>query len=76
MFIFQPMYPTASEDATEEPLHWEPSDDLEFDDEFQLTRNSTFLRDVISRRPVKEELKVKHSFRYLYGNPYAKFSVI
>ncbi|RUS85700.1 hypothetical protein EGW08_006576, partial [Elysia chlorotica] len=36
---YQMVYPTASEDANEELLAWEPhDDDLEFDDDFQLAR--------------------------------------
>ncbi|GFO03815.1 A-kinase anchor protein 6 [Plakobranchus ocellatus] len=36
---YQMVYPTASDDANEELLAWEPhDDDLEFDDDFQLNR--------------------------------------
>ncbi|GFS14603.1 A-kinase anchor protein 6 [Elysia marginata] len=36
---YQMVYPTASEDANEELLAWEPhDDDLEFDDDFELSR--------------------------------------
>ncbi|KAK7507093.1 hypothetical protein BaRGS_00001944 [Batillaria attramentaria] len=55
---YQMMYPTASEDATEEVLHWEPVDDMEFDDEFQL-KGSSILKDAIGRRAAKDKLKLK-----------------
>ncbi|ESP01616.1 hypothetical protein LOTGIDRAFT_172560 [Lottia gigantea] len=35
-----PLYPTASEDPAEEPLHWEPTDEMEFDDEFTIPSDS------------------------------------
>lgn len=54
---YQMIYPTASEDATEEVLHWEPVDDLEFDDEFQL-KGSSILKDAISKRATRDKLKL------------------
>jgi hypothetical protein len=50
------MYPTASEDATEEVLHWEPVDDMEFDDDFNLSfsnKSNSLLSDAISKRASK-----------------------
>ncbi|XP_059174677.1 uncharacterized protein LOC131954875 isoform X2 [Physella acuta] len=35
---FQVLYPTASEDPGEELLEWDPQDELEFDDDFQLNK--------------------------------------
>ncbi|KAL8613804.1 hypothetical protein ACOMHN_029661 [Nucella lapillus] len=57
---YQMMYPTASEDATEEVLHWEPVDDMEFDDDFNLTvrtQRSSLLSEAISKRANKMRLK-------------------
>ncbi|KAL5009385.1 hypothetical protein ScPMuIL_014966 [Solemya velum] len=49
-----PLYPTVSEDPSEEPLEWEPVDELEFDDEITIGRKS-ILADVISRRKSPEK---------------------
>ncbi|XP_076464903.1 uncharacterized protein LOC143296731 [Babylonia areolata] len=56
---YQMIYPTASEDATEEVLHWEPVDDMEFDDDFNLTFHcqSSRLSEAISKRANKMHLK-------------------
>ena len=63
------MYPTASEDATEEVLHWEPVDDMEFDDDFNFTfpKGSSLLSEAISKRANKLKLKavsVRHTLNY------------
>lgn len=53
--IFQaPLYPTVSEDPSEEPLEWEPVDELEFDEEITIGQKS-ILADVISRRKSPEK---------------------
>ncbi|KAK7104938.1 hypothetical protein V1264_019575 [Littorina saxatilis] len=56
---YQMMYPTASEDATEEVLHWEPVDDMEFDDDFTFTvpKTSSVLKDAITTTANKLQLK-------------------
>ncbi|XP_012946402.1 uncharacterized protein LOC101852145 [Aplysia californica] len=56
------LYPTASEDPGEELLTWEPQDDLEFDDDFQLTkRTKSIITDLVASKPTKGKLKfTKH----------------
>ncbi|KAL3873508.1 hypothetical protein ACJMK2_036617 [Sinanodonta woodiana] len=48
-----PLYPTGSEEPTEEALPWEPQD-MEFDDEFSLPQN-TILAELIARRGETEK---------------------
>lgn len=49
--IFQPLYPTVSEEATEEALHWEPTDEMEFDEEFKFTGPTTLVKEAIQSMP-------------------------
>ena len=76
------VYPTASEDANEELLAWEPhDDDLEFDDDFQLARRQrsrSIVTDVLAdgqqRRP---KLKfVSPSFCFIIFVVLSKASIV
>lgn len=52
------MYPTASEDPAEELLAWEPQDDLEFDDDFILSKQTkSIVTDVMSSGTRHSKLK-------------------
>ncbi|XP_050406515.2 uncharacterized protein LOC126821926 isoform X2 [Patella vulgata] len=54
-----PLYPTASEDPTEEPLHWEPTDEMEFDDEFCIPSGS-LINNVMATQTNAQKKKVKN----------------
>ncbi|CAL1528424.1 unnamed protein product [Lymnaea stagnalis] len=55
---FQIMYPTASEDPGEELLVWEPQDELEFDDDFQLSKHGrSLVSAVMNNGPKRSKLK-------------------
>ena len=60
VFVQAPLYPSVSEDLTEEKIHWEPIDEMEFDEEIHLVGNrSSILGDVIAKRAASEKRKAK-----------------
>ncbi|XP_041353750.1 uncharacterized protein LOC121371719 [Gigantopelta aegis] len=55
-----PLYPSVSEDLTEEKIHWEPIDEMEFDEEIHLDgHRSSILGDAIAKRATSEKRKAK-----------------
>ncbi|XP_064600095.1 uncharacterized protein LOC135466505 isoform X2 [Liolophura sinensis] len=61
-----PLYPTASEAPTEEPLHWEPQDELEFEEEeFRMEDGIKLSAEVIAERSDKLRSKERKSSAYL-----------
>ncbi|CAG5119699.1 unnamed protein product [Candidula unifasciata] len=53
------LYPTASEDPCEELLPWEPQDDLEFDDDFVLSKQPRSLVADVMTSAAQESSKLK-----------------
>ncbi|XP_067682789.1 nuclear migration protein unc-83-like isoform X1 [Haliotis asinina] len=60
-----PLYPAVSDDPMEEKLHWEPSDEMEFDDDFLLPNNrSAAVSAAAEKKKAKNKIMIPAPAQY------------